>query len=292
MTSLIFVLLGLYLPGIIAELADGPVTLLAGAAALILLTVILVRVAWVVAWVFATVYFPVPPSHGPRQVKAELDPPWKRGAVVAWAGIRGTDALVLALALPFTIASGRPFPGRAAITFLTFTVAVATLLIEGLSLQTLIRHIGLQNDVRDEREEALALAAADTAALESLDAVLKADGSAAGRLDDSGRRPDGEQERDEGARVGRAQTASTAARQFAEHLRWRHAQRAKRFAARAHGVPDPAAEEEAATAQRLRREVVEAQRRAIISLRDRGEIGDAALQRVLHDLDLEDQPLM
>lgn len=135
----------------------------------------------------------------------------------------------------------------------------------------------------------MALAAAHNAALESLDEVLKADGSADGRRDDSNRQPDGEQGRDEGARVERAQAAT---RQFAEHLRWRHAQRAQRFAARAHGVPDPAAEEEAATAQRLRREVVEAQRRAIISLRDRGEIGDAALQRVLHDLDLEDQSLV
>jgi CPA1 family monovalent cation:H+ antiporter len=39
---------------------------------------------------------------------------------------------------------------------------------------------------------------------------------------------------------------------------------------------------------RLRREVIGAQRRAVIALRDRGAIGDDAMRRIERDLDLEE----
>ena len=51
------------------------------------------------------------------------------------------------------------------------------------------------------------------------------------------------------------------------------------------------AEEQAAAARELLRAVVEAEQRAVVALRDRGEIGDAALRAVLRDLDLEEQRL-
>jgi len=40
--------------------------------------------------------------------------------------------------------------------------------------------------------------------------------------------------------------------------------------------------------QRLQREVVDAERAALLSMRDEGEIGDDVLRRVEQDLDLEE----
>jgi CPA1 family monovalent cation:H+ antiporter len=39
--------------------------------------------------------------------------------------------------------------------------------------------------------------------------------------------------------------------------------------------------------QRLRRELLEAERSAVVAMRNTGEIGDEAMRRVVRDLDLE-----
>ena len=62
-----------------------------------------------------------------------------------------------------------------------------------------------------------------------------------------------------------------------EHLEHDHA---------AEGAPEP--DQEQIDHEEIRRSVIGAQRVAIIDLRDRGVIGDAALRRVERDLDLEE----
>ncbi len=80
-------------------------------------------------------------------------------------------------------------------------------------------------------------------------------------------------------------------RALAKRLRRRYLSMATRDAAQTRGAPDQEIEEVAAAAQRLRRDLVDAQRQAIIELRERGEVGDAALREVLRDLDLEEEEL-
>jgi CPA1 family monovalent cation:H+ antiporter len=48
--------------------------------------------------------------------------------------MRGVISLAAAPALPLTIGSGPPFPGRGLIFYLTFAVILATLVMRGLSL--------------------------------------------------------------------------------------------------------------------------------------------------------------
>ena len=43
--------------------------------------------------------------------------------------------------------------------------------------------------------------------------------------------------------------------------------------------------------QRLRRELIEAERRAVVELRNTGEISDEVMRRVERDLDLEESRL-
>jgi CPA1 family monovalent cation:H+ antiporter len=57
--------------------------------------------------------------------------------VMTWGGLRGALSMVLALALPFD------FPNRGLLITLTFGVVVLSILVQGLSMQLLLRRVGL-----------------------------------------------------------------------------------------------------------------------------------------------------
>jgi len=58
-------------------------------------------------------------------------PAWQHVTIVAWTGMRGVVSLAAALALPFTVQNGAPFPGPRLVLFLTFIVILATLVLQG-----------------------------------------------------------------------------------------------------------------------------------------------------------------
>jgi hypothetical protein len=63
--------------------------------------------------------------------------------VMGWTGMRGVVALAAANSLPFTLGDGSPFPQRSLIIFLTFSLILVTLVLQGLSLPSLVRLLGL-----------------------------------------------------------------------------------------------------------------------------------------------------
>lgn len=63
--------------------------------------------------------------------------PWRWGAVLTWGGLRGGLSMVLALALPLG------FPHRDLLVTMTFGVVVLSILIQGLSMSTLLRLLGI-----------------------------------------------------------------------------------------------------------------------------------------------------
>jgi NhaP-type Na+/H+ or K+/H+ antiporter len=69
---------------------------------------------------------------------------------LAFTGVRGIVSLAAALAIPFTTDSGRPFPGRDLILFLTFSVILVTLVGQGLMLPAVIRRSGSPMPVERE----------------------------------------------------------------------------------------------------------------------------------------------
>jgi CPA1 family monovalent cation:H+ antiporter len=86
--------------------------------------------------------------------------------------MRGIVSLAAALALPLVTASGEPFPHRALILFLAFSVILVTLVVQGLSLTPLIKALGLSEEVaEDEVTEARRLAL--EAALIEIDKLAK-----------------------------------------------------------------------------------------------------------------------
>jgi CPA1 family monovalent cation:H+ antiporter len=250
LNGLIFLLIGLQLPAVMRGLADVPMTRLLSYAAIVSLTAIVVRIVWV----FTATY--VPRFLSARLRERDPYPGWRNVAVIAWAGMRGIVSLAAAFALPFRLPDGTPFPGRDMILFLTFSLIIATLVGQGLTLPPLLRWLGLTDPARAEREERKARLEAARAAIHRLEELAKEDHLNAEYLD---------------------------------RLRWRYEQRTKRL-----GVEDPKETEHeicrrfTGDYERLRRELIQAERRVLRRLRDEGLIGDEVMLSIEHDLDVEE----
>ena len=246
LNAFLFVLVGLQLPVVIDALGEIPSTRLLGYAALVSLTVIVVRFAWV----FVALQVP---KWLERRVSS-----WQGAVFLSWAGMRGAVSLAAALALPLETDAGAPFPGRDLILFLTFAVILVTLVGQGLTLPFLIRMLGIEDDGSDEREEAKARIHAAKAAIARLDELEQEDWV----RDDT-----------------------------AERLRGLYGFRSDRFRARFEDSDDDEVEIRSRDYQRLRRELLDAEREAILTLRRNGTINDDVWTTVSRDLDLEDQRL-
>lgn len=182
---------------------------------------------------------------------------WQENLVVSWTGMRGVVTLAAAAAIPATTAAGEPFPERATIQAIAFVVSVGTLLLQGWTLPLLIRRVDLSSD-----EEHL-YAFAETAKAE--DIVHQAANEVLAEF--QANPPDGLDPR------VLAEIRTTIARQSQD----------------ADEMPDPEAHTlRAETFAALYRDVLTAQRAALIGERDQGRIDDEAVRAMLERLDLQE----
>ena len=181
---------------------------------------------------------------------------WRGRMVGGWAGMRGAVSLAAALALP------SDFPARDQLLFITFGVILATLVLQGLTLPAVIRWSGVHDDGSEAREELLARRRATEAALERLDEL-------------------------EGEEWTRDDTV--------ERMRGMYRYRVRRLNARAGepGEDDDGDDYEHRSRkyQKMVRTVLDAQRAAVVQLRNQGEISNDVMHRIERELDLEDERL-
>jgi CPA1 family monovalent cation:H+ antiporter len=252
LNSFLFVLIGLQLPAILHSLSGRSAGQLTLYAAAVSGAVILTRILCA----------PVV-AYLPRYIFARIRdrdpyPPVQQVALVAWSGMRGAVSLAAALALPLTTDAGKAFPERDLIVFLTFAVILSTLLLQGLTLPLLIRRLGVHDD-REERMESKARLKAAKAALARLEELR-----------------DEEWTREE----------------TVDRMRALYEYRTRRFGARFRDDDDGEDYEARSEAyQRALREVLQAQRDAIVQMRDEGTISSDTMHRIERDLDLEDSRL-
>lgn len=144
----VFILIGMQLPVILNSMDTGTITSAIFYGIVISLVTILVRIIWV----FPGIYLPRMIS---KKIKTtEPYPGWKSVFIIAWSGMRGVVSLAAALSIPLTLSSGKEFPHRNLILFISFIVILFTLVLQGLSLPFLIRKLDIQ--VRNnEREQEL-----------------------------------------------------------------------------------------------------------------------------------------
>jgi CPA1 family monovalent cation:H+ antiporter len=134
-------------------------------ASAVLVTVIIVRMAWhmsfngIVRWRDR--------RRGFRPVRPMLRPSIGSGLVISWVGMRGIVSVAAALALPSA------FPYRDLIVLTVFCVVLGTLVLQGLTLKPLLRLLDLHDDDPIGRE----VAAARDRALQAALATFADDGS-------------------------------------------------------------------------------------------------------------------
>jgi CPA1 family monovalent cation:H+ antiporter len=150
---LAFIFIGLQIRPILETLEAEDHARYFAVAGAVLLTVIVVRLAWhmpfnaVLRWRHRSVGF-----NPPRPM---LRPTIGSGLLISWAGMRGIVSLAAAMALPET------FPYRDLIVLTAFAVVLGTLAIQGLTLKPLLRALNLRDDdpvgreVNAARERAL-----------------------------------------------------------------------------------------------------------------------------------------
>jgi len=181
---------------------------------------------------------------------------WQENVVVSWTGMRGVVTLAAAAAIPVLTVDGEPFPERATIQAIAFVVSVGTLLIQGWTLPLLIRRLRLSTDESGyEREETLK---AERVVHDAADEVL---------TEFRANPPEGLDPRI------LTEIRNTIAR---------HSQDADE-------MPDPEAHTPRAEVfAALYRDVLAAQRAALIAERDDGRIEDEAVRAMLERLDLQE----
>ena len=146
--SILFLLVGLEVPGVLEALEGEALAGLVWAALAVSLAVVAIRLAFVMgtgalesAW---------------ERRAGRPGPEWRERAVVGWSGMRGAISLAAALAVPLQTSSGAPFPGRDLLLFLVLAVIGVTLVVQGLTLPALIRRLGVEETRSSARGKAMA----------------------------------------------------------------------------------------------------------------------------------------
>ncbi len=132
MNALVFILIGLSLPEIVAGL--GAYSISDGIIYGLVISAIVIALRFL--WVYPTLHFPR--WFLPKERK-EPSPGWKLPMVMSWAGMRGVVSLATALSIPMMMNDGTVFPYRNLIVFVTFIVIFVTLVFQGLTLPFLIK---------------------------------------------------------------------------------------------------------------------------------------------------------
>ena len=158
---LAFIFIGLQIRPIFDSLEPAARSRYFGVAGAVLLTVIVVRIAWHMS--FNAVLRWRDRRWGFNPPRPMLRPTVGSGLIISWAGMRGILTLAAALALP------PAFPFRDLIVFTAFAVVLGTLSLQGLTLKPLLRALDLRDDDPVGRELGAARARALQAGLASFD---------------------------------------------------------------------------------------------------------------------------
>ncbi len=246
LNGVIFILIGLQLGALRDSMPAGQFRPVLIAGLVISVTAIVVRFLWVPLAALI-----------PRWISAKLRardpmPSWSGMFLVSWTGMRGIVTLAAALALPVSTAAGSPFPFRSEIILISFTVILVTLVLQGLSLPPIIRLLRFDQEDDLKQEETLAREQAATAALTWLDQVA---------------------------------TENWVTMEQVERVRLRYLRRVERLAKAGLSEAETTGSDHALF-QRLQHEVLTAERRALIGLRNDGIISDDVLHHLEQELDV------
>jgi monovalent cation/hydrogen antiporter len=247
LNALLFTLVGLQLRPIVTSIANHSAGKLIAYAAVVSGTVVAIRILWI--WTASHLQWRILPFvRDPSRM-----PTHGALAVISWCGMRGAVTLAAALALPLTTDDGL-FPDRNLVIYLAFAVVVVTLVVQGLTLPLVVQAVQLPMDMEEDEEEALAWTWAADA---------------------------GE------ARLMELAREEWVPEDVVRRMRDVYAFRRARYGARSDESDDGGFEKRSMASKRIRRQLLDAERDALVDLRRSGRISDMIERRVRRELDFE-----
>lgn len=250
LNGVLFLLLGLQIKSVTSSVPPGRIGEYLWVAAAVAATAIALRFLWV----YLTAYTPGVWKTVGGSASA---PRGNRLFFISWTGMRGAISLAAALALPLVLPDGRAFPARDLVIFVTFTVIVFTLIVQGGTLPLLIRVLGLEREGNQERERA---AKGEYAArIRTLEAGV--------------------------AHMDSLVAAGEIPSDVGERYRREREQRQKTFERHRKAHDDGARRTQAKRELEALMEAAQAERDELLRLRSAGEIDDDTLHRIERDLD-------
>jgi len=168
LSGLIFILIGLEFPQVLRNIPDNQFLLLIGVAFVIFFVALLIRMIIVFRYKANTQKRIIRISNrfanmNEQQIQHFDKRFGKNGAfkerleylktlllnnkeafVIGWSGMRGIVSLAAALALPLVMADGKSFPHRDMLIFLTVTVVIIMLIIQGMGLPFIVKHLNFK----------------------------------------------------------------------------------------------------------------------------------------------------
>jgi CPA1 family monovalent cation:H+ antiporter len=264
--GLIFLLLGLQLPGIVdgakgdlAQAGGGELWYLLAYVVAITLVLVILRFIWV--WVSLRFVLMRALHRGEKRPKVGTRMVWTS----ALAGVRGAITMAGVLSLPLMKSEGVPFPVRHLMILLASGVILCTLVIGAIGLPLAVKGLKLPGEDPRVREERKARAL-------SAEAALRGIADEQQRVDDSG----------DGNAIALA--SRVASRVMADY------QQRLEAAGEEGDLPDKA-RAEAGTERVMRLAALRAERRELYNLRRSHEINDDTLRTLMREIDLAEASL-
>ncbi|WP_214073512.1 Na+/H+ antiporter [Mucilaginibacter sp. dw_454] len=137
LNGLIFLLIGLQFPLIFKKLSTVQVWPYIGYAAIITISTLLIRMVRV----YLQQLNLKKAFQGKRKISEEALFDSRTSFIITWSGMRGIVSLAIAIGLPILLKSGKPFPMRNEILFLTIGVVLLSLLGQGLTLPWVVKKL-------------------------------------------------------------------------------------------------------------------------------------------------------
>ncbi|HEY1800819.1 MAG TPA: Na+/H+ antiporter [Terriglobales bacterium] len=148
LNGLVFVMIGLQLPYVLAGIHGYSLRTLVLYGALFSALLIALRMIWIFPGTYLAYLIRTRVFHQSVQL------PSATGIlVVGWTGMRGVIALAAAISLPQMLDNGSAFPERNLIIFLAFSAIFVTLVLQGLTLPFLVRLLHLSDASTPNIEE-------------------------------------------------------------------------------------------------------------------------------------------
>jgi len=266
LNGLVFIFLGLQLPYVLEGARDHNLRQLLMYGAFFSAFLILLRLIWTFPGARLSFFIR-------RRILRQREPlpPARQLFIIGWTGMRGVISLAAAIALPHTLANGAPFAQRHLIIFLAFSVILATLVLQGLTLPPLIRALGLAGATGRNIEE-------EEARRVILETALR-------RLDEVRESADEVRESADEVRESADEVRESARDDFPKVFDDLELDYRDRLAI----LTEEEADVRSASHSRfieLSRELIQVERRTAIRLRNEGRINDDLLREIEHELDL------